>query len=467
MFRFLVLFLFVLNLSAGWLSNTRPLVELRKEPLQYSLTSAVLSTEQEGVESVVFQVGQTLNYLTEFVAHPVARGVTVLLSSYLQFDLGVALLEVGVGRAMDMVGAKNITYKWAYADKPNTNKWAFLAGSPFASLRKFGAQAHAEFFYGTPLVNGVLASLDNQKTVNDVVKAGLDLIKDSPYDLCYFRAMSQFCWGGLNASQNSARYVVDQMLMGHSVRPETVIPVFMRKIVGALYEKGLKDDQVINHMSTVNLYYNIIDAPKGIDTYKKLCILSAVLSGSVVSGMYGLFTNQLMKPFWIANRILWPEFSAFLTKWGPSLLVETAVKINDNFFITGGVEFLACSSKNPLAEVDWTADALKKYSTYGSIAKKSFEARLGLGCKFGDFTILGHSLVTGLGGKIRAEYRIPNQPLAVEFGVSWSSIKTLSGERETESRLYSTNGGAEDGLTNDDIKKARTYGVWGGVQITV
>lgn len=114
-----------------------------------------------------------------------------------------------------------------------------------------------------------------------------------------------------------------------------------------------------------------------------------LLSGMVWGYTMALWNLQQVKPFWICNRVLMPDFFTFFSYRGVSFMVESSVRINDAWHVEFVAEFLIDAGTDPIKK--------KKYSDK--------DIRLGFGGRLTEnFFLGGHSLLNHVGGDLELTF---------------------------------------------------------------
>ncbi len=468
MFRTLFSICFLCSLFSVQASSLKV---LRKAPLAYSVGSSMVSSMREGVYQMLFQLGQTVDYLSELPKSRWGRALALLPTVVLNGRAVIAAHEVaGHGELQILMGLPKPEYSWGQKGQLRS-RGAFLSRT-FLGLGAGGATSYTRIKDANwDAYRDVLVEHDYCRN-NVEVQAAFQKILDNPVSFLKFRLSMQRSYAGLNASVEFGRYMWMQTLMGESVRPETLFGLLISKLDPATY---ITDDETLsNDMNSIDIYLNSLGMSDGTQTFRMLSALS-VLSGSVISAVRGMINNTMVGPLWIKDTVLWPELSAYQTLWGPSLLVESGVKLSRRFFLTGGVEIVCAKADNPVAnktESDFLRDDVS-YSKYGMLKPKRQEFRVGLGFTSDQLHVLGYTLIGGKGGSVRFVYT-PEKTfshlgvrLGVEGGISWASYNTLSGEREAQARIY-----ASEKLVDQDFVGCNAYldnaphvAVWLGARI--
>ena len=240
----------------------------------------------------------------------------------------------------------------------------------------------------------------------------LQRLVSTKHNFDFFQRKVRVSYAGVNAETEMARYVSHRILQGEVVRPEAVVSYIMTGVLTYPYnpKHGANSD-----LNTMEAYYDAIGCAKGFARrVRMMSAVSLLCSGTLWSFLRASWRLERVRPFWLFDRILMPNFYVFYTTKGTSLMVESAVRVNDQWTIDFGSEWVVDKGRDPFTKERYTG----------------VDVRLGAvwRCCEG-LTVAAYSLVNHFGGAAEMTYAHPDRHFGMSLGASWASDKSLGGER--------------------------------------
>jgi len=350
--------------------------------------------------------------------NPMLYGLIGVLNVMLQIRNATVVHEVaGHGVIGSRLNKNAPYYQWSHNPKAKKRLfWSLLTAPTFKmgaatyqeltdeQLRNF--QPYRSFLEGRTSLEGreIFPIEDNQKGRDRLHLIELD---------------ARQSYAGMNAEVELSRYMSKRVLQGEVVRSETIF-LYLRRLAQSQYS-GPDVKQLGNDHTVVDAYYrHLLDSPNAVRSARNKGYLVTFLSGTFASYARALFLGDVVKPFWLFDRVLWPDFSIFYTRKGPSVLIESALRITDQAYISFGCEYVFCPGKDYFTKEKLSAQEWR----FGFCANVSKSLK-----------VAAYSLIQGYGGMVEAVWEKPEKYFGVSIGWGWSSDKTLCGERMQERDL--------------------------------
>ena len=412
----------VTNLLRNRLHNRadteKSILALRKLPLTLSLGSDYILQDglpmRSGLQRFVFELYQGAAALTELTTNATVHAVTNAFIG-IWFGPNVVLHEVGGHGHANKIFIGSTPMFRDNAEK-TTKKREFLPYLP-RGLFSYG---------GSTVVTGAVErekwpeGIDAYFDLDDGTQTGDRALKDAAIkkllstkeNFDFFQRYTRISYAGINMEIEQARYVSHRILQGEVVRPEAIIAYAALGVFTYFQNEG---DGLGNDANMIAAYYDAIGCPKGsVKRARMMSVIGLLCSGTLWSFARAYWRLERVKPIWLFDRVLMPNFYIFYTLKGTSLMVESAVRINDKWFIDFGSEWVIDNGKDPFTKEKYTGVDFR----LGAVWR----------CCEG-LTVAAFSLVNHFGGAAELTYANPDKHFGLSLGASWSSDKSLCGER--------------------------------------
>lgn len=401
----------------GRAETMKRIVTLRKMPVTLSFgTDYILHhgmPQRSGLQRFVFELYQGAAALTELLPHATTHA---LINALIALWLGpnVVLHEVGGHGHANLIFLKEKSIYSRTTGQKSVHK-PFLKYLPGGLFSYSGSTASSQFFEreNWPEAFRAYKDLDEAiETSNHVLKKqSIKTLLANKKNFDYFRRTTKASYAGINMEIEQAHYVSQRILQGEVVRPETVIAYAVSGVFTYLQSEG---SGVGNDANAIQVYYDAIGCRGGVKRARMLSIVGMFCSGTFWAFSNAYWRMDRVRPIWLFDRLMMPNFYVFYTDKGYSLFVESAVRINDRVYVDFGTEWVVDGGKDPFTG--------EKYS--------AAEFRLGGGWRWTPNLFVGaYSLLNHFGGGAELTYTNQSKHFGMSMGATWASDKSLSGER--------------------------------------